>query len=86
MDSFAAYSGKLVPIAPQNAQYAVIDDYNKSHPDHQVQLTGIGEFSGGGCYTWVMEGRYDGYLNIELSYKKNVTDADGPYHQFADRL
>ncbi len=86
MDSFAAYSGKLVPIAPQNAQYAVIDDYNKSHPDHQVQLTASENFQVVDAYTWVMEGRYDGYLNIELSYKKNVTDADGPYHQFADRL
>ena len=86
MDSFAAYSGKLVPIAPQNAQYAVIDDYNKSHPDHQVQLTASENFQVVDAYTWVMEGRYDGYLDIELSYKKNVTDANGPYHQFADRL
>lgn len=86
MDSFAAYSGKLVPIAPQNAQYAVIDDYNKSHPDHQVQLTASENFQVVDAYTWVMEGRYDGYLDIELSFRKNVTDADGPYHQFADRL
>ena len=86
MDSFAAYSGKLVPIAPQNAQYAVIDDYNKNHPDHQVQLTASENFQVVDAYTWVMEGRYDGYLDIELSFKKNVTDADGPYHQFADRL
>lgn len=86
MDSFAAYSGKLVPIAPQNAQYAVIEDYNKNHPDHPVQLTASENFQVVDAYTWVMEGRYDAYLNIELSYKKNVTDADGPYHQFADRL
>lgn len=86
MDSFAAYSGKLVPIAPQNAQYAVIDDYNKNHPDHQVQLTASENFQVVDAYTWVMEGRYDGYLDIELSFKKNVTDANGPYHQFADRL
>lgn len=86
MDSFAAYSGKLVPIAPQNAQYAVIDDYNKNHPDHQVQLTASENFQVVDAYTWVMEGRYDGYLDIELSFKKNVTDGNGPYHQFADRL
>lgn len=86
MDSFAAYSGKLVPIAPQNAQYTVIDDYNKNHPDHQVQLTASENFQVVDAYTWVMEGRYDGYLDIELSFKKNVTDANGPYHQFADRL
>ena len=29
MDSFAQYSGKLVPIAPQDARYMVIETYNK---------------------------------------------------------
>src|SRR5574344_1112059 len=28
LESFAKYSGKLVPIAPQNAQFAVVQDYN----------------------------------------------------------
>ena len=33
-----------------------------------------------------MEGRYDGYLEVELSYKNNVEKPDAPYHQFADQL
>ena len=33
-----------------------------------------------------MEGRYDGYLEVELSYKNNIEKADAPYHQFADAL
>ena len=31
MDSFAAFSGKLIPISPLSAQYSVIEDYNKAH-------------------------------------------------------
>ena len=38
MDSFAKFSGKLVPIAPQDARYSVIEQYNKEHPDKQIQL------------------------------------------------
>ena len=36
--------------------------------------------------TWVLEGRYDAYLDIELSYKNNVEKESGAYHQFADKL
>ncbi len=30
-DSFAVAGGKFVPISPQNAQYNVIQEYNKIH-------------------------------------------------------
>ena len=33
-----------------------------------------------------MEGRYDGYLVLKLSFEKNVLKESGPYHQFADKL
>lgn len=86
MESFAAYSGKLVPIAPQNAQYAVVEEYNKSHPDKQIKLVASEAFKVSDAYTWVMEGRYDAYFEVELNYKNNVLNENGSYHQFADNV
>jgi L-cystine transport system substrate-binding protein len=86
MESFAAYSGKLVPIAPQNAQYAVVEEYNKSHPDKQIKLVPSEAFKVSDAYTWVMEGRYDAYFEVELNYKNNVLNENGSYHQFADNV
>lgn len=86
MDSFAQYSGKLVPIAPQDARYMVIDTYNKEHPDKPIILTSSEAFQIADAYSWVMEGRYDGYLEIELNYKNNIVKEDAPYHQFNDQL
>lgn len=86
LDSFAKAGAKLVPISPQNAQYQVILDYNKNHPDHPIKLESSEVFDTPDAFTWVLEGRYDGVLNIELKYKKNVTDPDGAYHQYADQL
>lgn len=86
MDSFAQYSGKLVPIAPQDARYMVIDTYNKEHPDKPIDLKSSEAFQIADAYSWVMEGRYDAYLEVELSYKNNIVKDDAPYHQFNDQL
>lgn len=86
LPSFAQFSGKLVPIAPQDARYMVIDDFNKEHADTPIQLTSSESFQVSDAYSWVMEGRYDGYLEVELSYKNNIQKDSAPYHQFNDRL
>lgn len=86
MDSFAAFSGKLVPIAPQDARYMVVDTYNKEHADAQIDLVPSESFNVTDAYSWVMEKRYDAYLEVELSYKNNIQKADAPYHQFDDKL
>ena len=86
MDSFAKYSGKLVPIAPQDARYMVVDTYNKEHADKPIDLKSSEAFQIADAYSWVMEGRYDAYLEIELSYKNNIVKDDAPYHQFNDQL
>ena len=86
MDSFAQYSDKLVPIAPQDARYMVIDTYNKEHPDKPIDLKSSEAFQIADAYSWVMEGRYDAYLEVELSYKNNIVKDDAPYHQFNDPL
>ena len=51
-----------------------------------MKLVSSEEFNLADAYTWVLEGRYDAYLDIELSYKNNVEKESGAYHQFADKL
>ena len=58
IDSFAKNGGKLVPISPQNAQYNVIQEYNKK-AKNQIELTESESFSVADAYAWVLEGRYD---------------------------
>lgn len=87
IDSFAAYSGKLIPISPLSAQYSVIEDYNKAHEGKpQIKLVPSDVFDIADSYLWVLEGRYDGYLVLKLSFEKNVLKEKGPYHKFADQL
>lgn len=86
MDSFGKIGGKLVPIAPQNAQYAIVEDYNKNHPDTPIKLLPSESFQIADAYTWVLEGRYDAFFDIELAYKNNVVDEKGTYHKFNDQL
>ena len=86
IDDFAKNKKKLVPIAPQNAQYQVIKDYNDAHKDHPIELLASENFQVPDAYSWVMEGRYDGFFNIELSFKNNVEKDSGAYHKFADQL
>ena len=86
MESFAAFSGKLVPIAPQNAQWAIVEEYNATHPDNQVTLVASEAFNITDAYTWVLEGRYDGFFDIKLSFYNNVLKEDAPYKDLSGKL
>ena len=86
METFAAFSGKLVPIAPQNAQWAIVEAYNNAHPDKQVALVASESFNIADAYTWVLEGRYDAFFDIKLSFQNNVLNDGAPYHALADKL
>jgi L-cystine transport system substrate-binding protein len=86
LPSFAKYSGKLVPISASSAQYAVIDDYNKSNPNAQVKLVAGDQFLATDAYTWVIEGRYDAYLDIKLSFQNNVLKDGAAFGQYKDKL
>ena len=85
IDSFAKAGGKLVPISPQNAQYNVIQEYNKK-AKHPIELKESESFSVADAYAGVLEGRYDAYLSIKLSFEEAVQKEDGAYHQYADQL
>lgn len=54
MESFAEFSGRLVPLAPQNAQYTIVENYNKANPDKQVVLIAAEQFSNTDSYQWVL--------------------------------
>lgn len=86
LESFARYSGNLVPISPQSAQYTIIENFNKEHPDTPIKLTPADQFELSDAYQWVLEGRYDAFFNIKVSFDTNVVAEDGEYHQFADKL
>ncbi len=86
LPSFAKYSGKLVPIGAANAQYAVIDDYNKSHPNAQVKLVAGDQFGASDGYIWVAEGRYDAFVAIKLSFENNVLKDGAAYSNLRDKL
>lgn len=87
IDSFAAYSGKLIPISPLSAQYSVIESYNKTHEAKpQIKLVPSDVFDIADSYLWVLEGRYDGYLVLKKSFEKNVVGEKGAYHKLADQL
>lgn len=86
LESFAKFSGKLVPISPQSAQYSIITDFNAAHPDAQIKLVPAEVFDIPESYPWVLEGRYDGFFDLQVAYKRNIEAEDGAYHQYADKL
>ena len=73
-------------FAKQNGQWNVIKDYNDEHKDQPIELTSAESFQVSDAYAWVLENRYDAYFDIKLSFEKAVTDKDGAYHQYADKL
>lgn len=75
-----------MPIAPQDARYSVIEDFNKAHSDTPIAFQPSEVFQPADAYTWILEGRYDGYLDIELSFKNNIVKDTGSYHKFNDNL
>ena len=88
LPSFAKFSGKLVPIGAQNAQYTVIDEYNKDHPDAKINLIAGDTFSAAASdgYVWVNEGRYDALVDIKLTFQNKVLKEGAPYAQYKDKL
>lgn len=85
LSDFASAGYTLAPIAASSAQYTLVDEYNKAHPDNQVKLKAGDEFNLD-VVQWVNEGRVDGGIIIEAMYNAQVADENGPYHQFKDDL
>ncbi|GHU42406.1 amino acid ABC transporter substrate-binding protein [Bacilli bacterium] len=86
LEDFAKANGKLIPISPQNAQYKVIEDFNAANPKTPIKLDAADQFTISDAYAWLLEGRYDGFFDIKLSFDNSVLAADGPYHDYANKL
>lgn len=86
LESFAKSGGKLVPISPQNAQYQIIQNFNNNHPDNPLPLEELDTFGSNDAYQWILEGRYDAYVDIRSTFDKRILAEDGEYHQYADQL
>lgn len=80
---FASAGFSLAPIAANNAQYTIIDEYNKANPDNEVKLVAGDAFSVE-VIQWVNEGRVDGGVSIEGPFVQKVIAEDGPFHKFVD--
>lgn len=83
LSDFASNGMTLAPIAANNAQYTVIDEYNQKNPDNPVQLDAGDQFTVD-VVQWVNEGRVDGGVIIEGPFKKQVIAEDGPYHNLVE--
>ncbi len=86
LEDFAKQNGKVIPISPQNAQYKVIEDFNAAHPKTPIKLDAADQFTISDAYAWLLENRYDGFFDIKLSFDNSVLAADGPYHDYANKL
>jgi L-cystine transport system substrate-binding protein len=83
LSEFASAGFTLAPIAANNAQYTIIDEYNQSHPNNKIKLQAGDTFSVD-VVQWVNEGRVDGGFMIEGPFKQQVVDQNGPYHNLVN--
>ena len=80
---FASADFSLAPMAANNAQYTIIEEYNNENPDNQASLVAGDAFTVD-TIQWVNEGRVDGGIIIEGPFDKQVIDKDGPYHNLVN--
>lgn len=82
---FAAKGYTLAPMAANNAQYTIIDEYNKENPTNKIQLQAGDAFTVD-VVQWVNEGRVDGGVSLEGQFKQQVLAEDGPYYNLKDEV
>ncbi len=85
LEDFAKEGLTLAPIAANNAQYTVIDEYNKENPDNQVKLEAGDTFSVD-VIQWVNEGRVDAGVMIEGSVQRQLYEEGAPYYNLKDDI
>ena len=82
---FAKKGYTLAPMAANNAQYTIIDEYNKENPTSKIKLQAGDAFTVD-VVQWVNEGRVDGGVSLEGQFKQQVLAEDGPYHNLKDQV
>ncbi|MEK3889911.1 transporter substrate-binding domain-containing protein [Bacillus sp. FSL K6-3431] len=86
LSDIAELKKKLIPIAPQDAQYSLVLAYNEKNPDNQITVENSETFTVSDWPIWISEGRYDAMLTIKTSFNKTVVAKDGAYHHLKDDL
>lgn len=85
LEDFANEDFTLAPIATNNAQYTVIENYNNKEPNNPVNLE-AGDVFSLDVVQWVLEDRVEGGIIIEGSFNRQVLSDDGPYHHLKDEV
>ncbi|OOM79289.1 L-cystine-binding protein TcyJ precursor [Clostridium puniceum] len=85
LSDFASAGFTLAPIAANNAQYTVIDEYNKANPNNQVKLEAGDAFTVD-VIQWINEGRVKGGVSLESQFDKQVRASDGQYHNLVNDI
>jgi len=62
LDDVAAHGFKLVPMPANWGTFAVVKEYNETHPDAPVQIENIESLDRADAYRWIVEGRYDAFV------------------------
>lgn len=83
LEDFAKAGFTLAPIAANNAQYTVIENYNNENPDNPIKLE-AGDVFSLDVVQWVLEDRVDGGVIIEGSFNRQVLDDGAPYNHLKD--
>lgn len=78
--------GLLAPVDPGDGHYTVLKNWNDANPDKAWNFETGTIASINDAYAWVAEGRYDAHFGLEVIFNKNVVEADGPSHKYADTL
>lgn len=63
---------KMTPYSGISGTYTIVDNYNKAHPDKQVELTSTDWVLDGQGYQWIAEGRYDVIVAIKSTYNNAI--------------
>lgn len=83
LNDFAKKQMTLAPIAANNAQYTIIEEYNQAHPNNKINLKAGDTFSID-IVQWVNESRVDGGIMIESSFNEKVLVENAPYEKFKE--
>lgn len=86
LSDVARLNKRLIPLAPQDANYNIVAVYNQENPDNQVKIEESESFTVTDWPIWLSEGRYDAMMTIKTAYTKTVEDPDSPYHHLKDKL
>lgn len=87
LEDAASKGLKLAPITAGDGNYYVVEDYNNSHPNNQIDLQATDDTNAFvEAFDWVAQGRYDMHVIPLQYYNELVVADDGSYHKYVDDL